>query len=134
VNDFFRELFRTSIYKRTQGRIVRQITFAGLAAAVAFGCWRLNQTLGINTTPAYVVPAVLILVGFWIAYRIVNLPRFADFLIAVEAEMNKVSWPTRTELIRSSIVVLITMFVLAGVLLVFDAFWVWVFSDILKVM
>ena len=31
-----------------------------------------------------------------------NMPRFADFLIAVEAEMNKVSWPSKAELIRSS--------------------------------
>lgn len=134
MNELFRELFRTSIYKRTQGRIVRQVTFAGLALAVAFGCWRLNQILGMNTTRAYVIPAVLALVGFWIAYRIVNMPRFADFLIAVEAEMNKVSWPTRTELIRSSVVVLVTMFALAAVLLVFDAFWVWMFRDLLRIL
>ena len=31
--------------------------------------------------------------GLWLGYRIVNVPQFADFLIAVEAEMNKVSWP-----------------------------------------
>ena len=34
---------------------------------------------------------------------VVNLPVFADFLIAVEAEMNKVSWPTRGELFRGSV-------------------------------
>ena len=34
------------------------------------------------------------------------MPAFADFLIAVEAEMNKVSWPTRTELFRGSMVVI----------------------------
>ncbi|MCS7306532.1 MAG: preprotein translocase subunit SecE [Thermoguttaceae bacterium] len=130
MKDFLRELFRTSIYKRTQGRVIRQVTFAGLALAVAFGCWRLNQTLGMNTTIAYVIPGILAVVGFWVAYRIVNLPRFADFLIAVEAEMNKVSWPTRTELIRSSLVVLVTMFVLAGVLLVFDAFWTMIFQTL----
>ena len=130
MKDFLRELFRTSIYKRTQGRIIRQVTFAALAVVVAFGCWRLNQTLGMKTTTAYVVPGILALVGFWIAYRIVNLPQFADFLIAVEAEMNKVSWPTRTELIRSSIVVLVTMFLLAGVLLVFDTFWTWMFQQL----
>jgi preprotein translocase subunit SecE len=58
----------------------------------------------------------------------VNVPGFADFLIAVEAEMNKVSWPTRTELYRSSVVVLVTIFVLAVVLFVFDFFWGWVFK------
>jgi len=58
----------------------------------------------------------------------VNVPGFADFLIAVEAEMNKVSWPTRAELYRSSVVVLVTIFVLAMVLFVFDFFWGWVFK------
>ena len=56
-------------------------------------------------------------------FRVVNMPRFADFLIAVEAEMNKVSWPSRSELVRSSIVVLITIFVLAVVLFAYDMFW-----------
>ena len=46
-------------------------------------------------------PAPCCLVGVWLGYRLVNIPRFADFLIAVEAEMNKVSWPSRGELIRS---------------------------------
>lgn len=30
-------------------------------------------------------------VGIWFGYRLVNWPRFADFLISVEAELNKVS-------------------------------------------
>ena len=47
-------------------------------------------------------------------FRLVNLPKFADFLIAVEAEMNKVSWPTRTELFRSSVVVIVTILVSGG--------------------
>ena len=53
-------------------------------------------------------------VAGWICYRLVNFPGFADFLIAVEAEMNKVSWPTRTELFRASMVVLFLIFSLAG--------------------
>ena len=36
--------------------------------------------------------------------------QFADFLIAVEAEMTKVSWPSRGELVRSSIVVILVIF------------------------
>jgi preprotein translocase subunit SecE len=56
----------------------------------------------------------------WLGFRIVNLPTFADFLIAVEAEMNKVSWPSRTELIRASMVVIILMFGLMIVLYLYD--------------
>ncbi len=39
------------------------------------------------------------MVGLWLCFRLVNMPRFADFLIAVEAEMNKVSWPTRPRVV-----------------------------------
>jgi preprotein translocase subunit SecE len=59
-------------------------------------------------------------VGLWLGFRVVNLPSFADFLIAVEAEMNKVSWPSRTELIRASMVVIILMFGLTVVLYAYD--------------
>jgi preprotein translocase subunit SecE len=44
-------------------------------------------------------------------------------LIAVEAEMNKVSWPTRAELLRSSIVVIFSIFLLALILFGYDMFW-----------
>ncbi len=65
--------------------------------------------------------------GLWFAFRLVNMPRFADFLIAVEAEMNKVSWPSRTELIRSSIVVIVVLLLLTAVLFVYDIVWQWLF-------
>ena len=53
----------------------------------------------------------------------VQLPSFADFLISVEAEMNKVSWPTWTELFRSSMVVILMIFILAGILFFYDVAW-----------
>ena len=124
VGDFIQELIQTGVYKRNQGRITRQLTFAALAVTVALGLWRLSDTLiKFGDELRFGLPAVLLLAGLWVAYRIVNVPAFADFLIAVEAEMNKVSWPTRTELFRASIVVLVTLFVLAALLFVFDVFW-----------
>jgi preprotein translocase subunit SecE len=51
------------------------------------------------------------------------MPRFADFLIAVEAEMNKVSWPSRAELFRSVVVVLVSIIGLAIVLYLYDVLW-----------
>jgi preprotein translocase subunit SecE len=44
-------------------------------------------------------------------------------LIAVEAEMNKVSWPSQQELIRASMVVILLIFGLTVVLFVYDYFW-----------
>jgi len=138
VNAFFQELFQVALYKRSQGRITRQVTFGALVLIVAVGCWRLHGML--LSPPRFLthwlgsvsgwwpavywgLPLVLLLAGVWVAYRLVNLPRFADFLIAVEAEMNKVSWPSWPELVRGSIVVLTTMIALAVVLAVFDLVW-----------
>ncbi len=68
--------------------------------------------------------------GMWLGYRLVNWPRFADFLIAVEAEMNKVSWPKKSELYRASMVVIFTMAFLALLLFCYDAIWQLLFDTL----
>ncbi len=73
---------------------------------------------------------VTLIAGCWFGYRVVNWPRFADFLIAVEAEMKKVTWPGKDELIRASIVVMFTIFFLAMALFMFDVIWQQFFSFI----
>lgn len=65
---------------------------------------------------------------FWFAWRVVNIPAFADFLIATEAEMNKVSWTTRKRLVQDTIVVLVTVFLFTGFLFVVDVIWIKVLS------
>jgi preprotein translocase subunit SecE len=121
-------LFQTGLYKRNQGRVTRQATFGSLAGGLGIGCWRLSQVLmGQPRLVQIGIPLVIFAVGVWIVYRLVNMPRFADFLIGVEAEMAKVSWPTRHELIRSSIVVIVTIIGLAAILFAFDSFWIALF-------
>lgn len=115
-------LFQFGVYKKNQGRIIRQLTFAALLLTVAVGAWRLSE-IAHRAAFKYAVPLALLAVGGWVVYRLVNLPRFADFLIAVEAEMTKVSWPTRHELVRSSIVVIATIIGFAVLLWFYDAFW-----------
>ena len=117
--------FSVELYKRSQGRIARQATFGALAIIFALGAWSLHTMLlgwqGVGV--AFGIAAAFLVVGVWFAFRLVNMPRFADFLISVEAEMNKVSWPTRTELFRSSIVVIVTIFGLAMLLFFYDVIW-----------
>jgi preprotein translocase subunit SecE len=124
ANPLFTELFQSGVYKRNQGKLVRQVTFFALVIAIALGCWRLSHTFS-GESPVYSLwlPLVLFGVGTWLVFRAVNIPRFADFLIAVEAEMNKVSWPSRGELFRSSLVVIFVIFGLAAILLAYDIFW-----------
>ena len=128
---WFGELFQVGVYKRSQGRIARQVTFAALAIGFALAAWRLSyHRLWLSSNVALVLSAVLLVGGMWISFRVVNMPRFADFLIAVEAEMNKVSWPSKAELIRSSLVVIFVLFFLAVVLFGFDLVWRFLFEQI----
>ena len=123
------ELFQLGAYKRNQGRTVRLVTAVTFGVIFALAAWRLNETLAAGSLNAYqwLIPGALLLAGWWFSYRIINWPRFADFLIAVEAEMSKVSWPTQTELFRSSLVVIFLIFFLAGTLFGFDMFWQYTF-------
>lgn len=120
---FWRDMFQVGLYKRTQGRIARQVTFAALAITIIIGAVRMSDTFGNSGFSKYALPGAVMVVGLWLSFRLVNLPKFADFLIAVEAEMSKVSWPTRQELIRGSVVVIVVLIVLAAMLTIYDAIW-----------
>ncbi len=125
------ELFQSSVYKPNQGRIVRQVTALVIWVIVGLGCWSLYATLrGGPGAASYGVPGVLFAAGLWFGFRVVNWPRFADFLVAVEAEMNKVTWPAKEELIRASMVVIFTIFFLAMTLFLFDIVWQYIFEFI----
>ncbi len=121
---FVQELFRFSLYKRSQGRVARQVTFAALAIIVALGAWSMhNFYSGHGTVARYTVPLIVLVAGLWASFRVVQMPAFADFLISVEGEMNKVSWPSWGELFRASVVVMVVIFLLAAVLFGYDFLW-----------
>jgi len=115
---------QASMYKRSQGRIARQVTFGAVAGIIGLGALRFSDLMS-GSGPAwqYGIPTLILVAGIWIGFRLVHWPKFADFLIAVEAEMNKVSWPSRMELYRASVVVLVTIFLLAAALFLFDFVW-----------
>jgi preprotein translocase SecE subunit len=78
----------------------------------------------------FTVPILLTLGALWIGYRVVNYPAFADFLIATEAELNKVSWTTRKRLVQDTIVVLVTVILLTVFLFLVDQLWARVLTRI----
>ena len=128
-----RELFSAGVYKPNQGRIVRQLTCLAIWIIVSLACWALYSSLrgtDMGSGVASGIPTVLVALGVWTGFRLVNWPRFADFLIAVEAEMNKVTWPGKDELVRAAFVVIFTIFFLAISLFVFAFIWQFVFSTI----
>lgn len=119
------ELFRFGLYKPNQGRLVRQATFIAIALTAAFGCFSLSAgPLGGQGEAVSVgVPLAIWLLLCWITFRVVNFPRFADFLISVESELEKVVWPGRKQVMQSTVVVIVTMLFLGVFLFVVDQLW-----------
>jgi preprotein translocase SecE subunit len=137
--------FHTSTYKRALGQKVRRLTILGILLLGGSGVYSLyfqgilpeNWVLSmpLDLEPILVLPDARITVPFllmaltlWVAYRVVNVPTFAEFLIATEAEMNKVSWTPKKRLAQDTIVVLTTTLLMALFLLVVDLFWGWLLS------
>ena len=115
----------TEIYQRKQGRLIRGCTAGAIFLAFVLASQALYHSvlLDIGTTTAYAVVTILCLAGAWFAFRAVNYPVFADFLIDVESEMTKVTWPSWGELQRATIVVLATMFLFSALLFGYDIAW-----------
>ncbi|WP_417393074.1 preprotein translocase subunit SecE [Gimesia sp.] len=126
---FSATLVSGGLYKRNQGRLVRQLTALGLVAIAIFGAYSLYNVLplGMSAGMQKGIAVSIVVICTWLAYRVVNFPRFADFLISVEAEIGKVTWATWEQLWRSTAVVIVLMFFLAFLLLAFDVFWQWLF-------
>jgi preprotein translocase subunit SecE len=123
ARSIIQELFQLGLYKRSQGRIARQVTGAVVWVTAAIIAWQVWLTMGVGSNWRYLIAGAVLAAGLWLGYRLVNISQFADFLIAVEAEMNKVSWPSRDELIRSAFVVIFVIFLLAAVLFAYDLIW-----------
>jgi preprotein translocase SecE subunit len=150
--------FETNVFKGNQGVRIRRITviallilgFWGIITLInqrALGTERPNQPnewhidIPFSGTPDYpntlplmfkvhlVAPIVLGALLIWFAWRIVNLPSFSDFLIATEAEMNKVSWTTRKRLFQDTVVVLTTVIFMTVFLFVVDILWIKILSS-----
>ena len=118
------------IYKRGQGRYTRYGTFAGIMLLVVVGVVVLADALGAALPRTgyrvylqYGIPVAIVAGLALLMYYIVNRPRSADFLIATEGEMKKVSWSSRREVIGSTKVVIIVTLIVSFLLFAVD----WVF-------
>jgi len=129
---FWSELLAVGLYKRNQGRLARQLTAAGLALLVIFGTFVLSQgpLSAYGSAVRSGIPVVIAAIAAWVIFRLLNWPLFAEFLISVEAEMNKVSWASKLEVIRALIVVLSTMLFLGIVLFIYDNAWLFILTQI----
>ena len=123
-----------AIYKKGHGYWTRMGTAIGaglLGLIVAFELYNQIPTFMHGTTQhdkmVARIAAGVFLLGYTIwAWWFTNKPSTVEFLIATDSEMKKVNWTTRKELIGSTKVVIIFMFIIAMFLftcdLIFGAF------------
>lgn len=151
--------FNLSPYKKNQGQRVRRGTILAILVLAGCGIWVLvdhktlvyglpqegglsfnhwfvtlpftgGQQLMLLRDVRFTVPLFLTVGALWFAYRLVNFPTFADFLIATEAEMNKVSWTSRKRLFQDTMVVLVTVVLMTVFLFVVDTAWYLILTQI----
>jgi preprotein translocase SecE subunit len=140
--------FSTASYKRSLGVRARRLTILGFLLIGVTGiialygggalpdAWTLAMPfddpsqITILPDAKLTIPVLLMALTLWFAWRVVNIPGFAEFLIATEAEMNKVSWTPKKRLGQDTVVVLTTTLILALFLLVVDLFWGWLLTTV----
>jgi len=124
---FLVNLTRTDLFKPMQGWYARVYTALGLGLIVAAGAYRVYEaSLEYSPLWRFGLPATFAVVLGWVIFRIVEFPPFAEFLIATEAEMNKVSWTSKDDLVRATTVVLTTVVLMAVFLFLVDTLWTFV--------
>jgi preprotein translocase subunit SecE len=109
------------LYKSAQGRYVRvgtAIAAALVALVVSYYVWGLlsrhvPDDFAYKVYVVYAAPAVLFAVVAAMTAYYLNKPKAADFFIATESEMKKVSWSNKAELVGSTVVVIVTVLLLA---------------------
>jgi preprotein translocase subunit SecE len=127
IVQFLVNLTRIDLFKPMQGWYARVYTALGLGLIVAAGAWTFEQTTrDYSTIWRFGSPAIFALVLGWVVFRIIHFPPFAEFLIATEAEMNKVSWTSKDDLFRATTVVLSTVVLMAVFLFLVDTLWTFI--------
>ena len=123
------------IYKSGQGKNTRLFSAFGLAITAGIGCLKLYKWLqasDINMWLETLIPVVLFVGMAFLIFMLVNKQKVADFMIASEGEMKKVSWSSRQEIVASTtivIIVVVFMSVLLGTTdLGFSMFFSWLFK------
>lgn len=130
-----------NIYKPGLGKYTRLCSAIALAVIVGLGCWRLYTKLvnvswfGLNKEAVFLitrlVPAALFAILSFFIYWLLNKPVVADFLIAAEGEMKKVSWSSRKEITVSTFIVIVVVIMLAVLIGLTDFIFTIFFSAIL---
>ena len=105
-----------------------------LLAIVAIGCWKLHLKLEGQENPWLdtLIPALVCAVFAAVIYWLSNVPTIADFLIAAEGEIKKVSWSSRKEIVNSTLIVISVVAIMATGLGAIDIAFRLFFSEVVN--
>jgi preprotein translocase subunit SecE len=107
------------IYKRGQGKYTRLCSAFAIAIIAGLGCLQLYKKLQAGDLGLWIetmVPAVLFVILTLLIFWLVNRPSLADFMIAAEGEMKKVSWSSKQEIAVSTFIVIVVVIIMAVLL------------------
>jgi preprotein translocase subunit SecE len=108
---------KIEIYKKNQGRYTRGVTFLAVVGIALAGAYVLSDQLAaMSAYLQYGIPVLVAAIVAAATFWFVNRPRSADFLIATEGEMKKVSWSSKKEIFGSTKVVIVTALIMAAIL------------------
>ena len=121
------------IYKKGQGYYTRLWGSLACFAICAIGCYTLHTKLAAVSANPWInsfVPAVVLGLLTYVVYWVQNKPAIADFLIASEGELKKVSWSSKAEITASTTIVIFVVIFMAVLLGVVDLLFFKTFSTI----
>ena len=118
------------IYRKTHGRWTRLGTVAGVGILVVVGAGYIWQQMPVSAKWLRgLIPLSVVLICSYVLLRVVNSKKAADFMIATEGEMKKVSWSSKKEIIGSTKIVIATLLIMGVILFCVDLF----FSKFMKI-
>lgn len=136
-------------YKKDQGRLARMAAYWSLALLILYGCrsfylilptlgnWSQGLAkpliaaqpkipiLGWNLNGALLISGLVLGLAWYLLYRWQQTPKVADLLIDTEVELTKVTWPTMSDAVNSSLVVVGVVLFLMAFLAGMDAMLGW---------
>lgn len=118
-----------TIYKRGHGYRTRLLTVGSglLLSALTANFVYKNVNGNVSQQTAMIIGvAVFVLLGL-IVHWATNRPTSAEFLIATDSEMKKVNWISRADLIGSTKIVIVFMFLIAIFLFIVDQLFAFLF-------
>ena len=114
-----------SIYKSGQGYWTRTLTAIGAGTLVVTGAlwlWAQMDRIDSENRIYYQSGTAVAMIAFFgiLLFWLLNKPNVADFMIATEAEMKKVNWPSKKQVIELTWVVICGTILMASLLFVVD--------------